>query len=119
MELEKADPDVQRREARVLGESAVAQIFALRDLGWGAKQIARGVGLARNTVRAWLRGGEDRRYGGEGRVGILDPYYFWIQSRFQGGIRNADLLQAHGPHAWSTTPTVDKRSSPRPGPPPW
>jgi len=93
MELEKADPGIQRTEARMLGESAVAQIFALRDLGWGAKQIAREVGVARNTVRAWLRGGEDRRYGGEGRPGILDPYYFWIQSRFQGGVRNADVLR--------------------------
>lgn len=93
MELEKADPGVQRMEARMLGESAVAQIFALRDLGWGAKQIAREVGVARNTVRAWLRGGEDRRYGGEGRAGILDPYHFWIQNRFQGGVRNADVLR--------------------------
>lgn len=93
MELEKADSGVQRMEARMLGESAVAQIFALRDLGWGTKQIAREVGVARNTVRAWLRGGEDRRYGGEGRAGILDPYYFWIQNRFQGGVRNADVLR--------------------------
>lgn len=93
MELEKADPGVQRVEARMLGESAVAQIFALRDLGWGAKQIARETGVARNTVRAWLRGGEDRRYGGEGRPGVLDPYYFWIQSQFQGGVRNADVLR--------------------------
>jgi len=77
----------------MLGESAVAQIFALRDLGWGAKQIAREVGIARNTVRAWLRGGEDRRYGGEGRPGVLDSYYFWIQSQFQGGVRNADVLR--------------------------
>lgn len=77
----------------MLGESAVAQIFALRDLGWGAKQIAREVGVARNTVRAWLRGGEDRRYGGEGRPGVLDAYYFWIQSQFQGGVRNADVLR--------------------------
>jgi transposase len=93
MELEKVDPGVQRMEARMLGESAVAQIFALRDLGWGAKQIARETGVARNTVRAWLRGGEDRRYGGEGRPGALDPYYFWIQSQFQGGVRNADVLR--------------------------
>lgn len=77
----------------MLGESAVAQIVALRALGWGAKRIAREVGVARNTVRDWLRGGEDRRYGGEGRPGILDPYYFWIQSQFQAGVRNADVLR--------------------------
>jgi transposase len=77
----------------MLGESAVTQIFALRKLGWGAKQIAREMGVARNTVRDWLRGGEDRRYGGEGRPGALDPYHFWIQSRFQSGLRNADVLR--------------------------
>ena len=77
----------------MLGEGAVAQIFALKALGWGAKRISRETGVSRNTIRDWLRAGEDRRYGGEGRPGILDPHHFWIQSRFQGGVRNADVLR--------------------------
>lgn len=95
MEVERKDPGTGRPEAVMLGESAVAQIFALRTLGWGMKQIAREVGVARNTVRDWLRGGEDRRYGGDGRPGILDPYHWWIQSKFQAGVRNADVLRQH------------------------
>lgn len=35
----------------------VARIRGLRAMGWGAKRIAREVGVARNTVRRYLRGG--------------------------------------------------------------
>lgn len=93
MEMERRDPGLRKPEAWMLGESAVAQIFALSELGWGAKQIAQEVGVARNTVRAWLREGPDRRYGGEGRPSFLDRHYFWIQSRFQAGVRNADVMR--------------------------
>lgn len=37
---------------------AVREIRALAALGWGTKRIAREVGVARNTVRRHLRGGE-------------------------------------------------------------
>ena len=58
----------------MLGEGAVAQVFALKALGWGAKRISQETGVSRNTVRDWLRSGESRRYGGdEGRPGILTP----------------------------------------------
>lgn len=67
MELEKGNPGVQCVEAKMLGGSSVAQIFALRELGWGVKQITREVGVARNAVRDWIRAGPDRRYWGEGR----------------------------------------------------
>ena len=93
MERERRDSGLRKPETWMLGESAVAQIFVLSELGWGTKQIAREVGIARNTVRAWLREGPDRQYGGEGRAGFLDRHYFWIQSRFQAGVRNADVLR--------------------------
>lgn len=93
MEVERQDPGSRRPEATMLGEGAVAQIFALRALGWGAKQISRETGISRNTVRDWLRAGEDRRYGGDGRPGRLDPYRDWIRSRFQAGVRNGDVLR--------------------------
>lgn len=35
----------------------VKQLRALAELGWGAKRIARELGLARNSVRRYLRGG--------------------------------------------------------------
>lgn len=46
MEPEKRDAGLQNPEARMLGESAVAQIFALQKLGWPIKKIAREVGLS-------------------------------------------------------------------------
>lgn len=38
---------------------AVRQVRALRERGWGCKRIAREVGIARNTVRRYLRGGAE------------------------------------------------------------
>jgi transposase len=35
----------------------VRQVRILAERGWGAKRIARALGLARNTVRRYLRGG--------------------------------------------------------------
>jgi len=77
----------------MLKDGEVAQVFALRALGWGMRRIARELGMARNTVRDWLRGGEDREYGHDKRLGFSDRHYFWIQSRFQGGVRNGDVLR--------------------------
>ena len=77
----------------MLKDVEAGQVFALRGLGWGMRQIARELGIARNTVRDWLRGGEDREYGHEKRLGFLDRHYFWIQSRFNSGVRNADVLR--------------------------
>ena len=77
----------------MLKDGEVAQVFALRALGWGTRRIARELGVARNTVRDWLREGEGREYEHEKRRGFLDQHYFWIQSRFQAGVRNADVLR--------------------------
>lgn len=44
------------REVQMVAEDVVEQIRALDALGYGAKRIAREVGLARNTVRRYLRG---------------------------------------------------------------
>jgi transposase len=94
MEVEREDPGVRRSEATMLGEGAVAQVFALKALGWGAKRISQETGVSRNTVRDWLRSGESRRYGGDqGRPGILTPHRDWIRARFHAGVRNSDVLR--------------------------
>ena len=82
-----------RKGVSMLPEEEVAQVFALRALGWGMRRIGRELGIARNTVRDWLRGGEDREYLREKRTSFADRYHFWIQSRFQGGVRNADVMR--------------------------
>ena len=55
MEVEREDPGVRRPEATMPGEGAVAQVFALNALNWGAKGISQDTGLSRNTVRDWPR----------------------------------------------------------------
>jgi transposase len=52
--------DVAPREAEVLmvEQEVVRQMRSLAEAGWGAKRIARELGVARNTVRRYLRGGE-------------------------------------------------------------
>src|SRR6476469_1760625 len=44
-------------EARMIEAEAVRQLRQLQARGWGAKRIARELGVARNTVRRYLRGG--------------------------------------------------------------
>lgn len=44
-------------EVPMVEAEAVRQMRDLASKGWGAKRIARELGLARNTVRRHLRGG--------------------------------------------------------------
>jgi transposase len=44
-------------EARMIEAEAVRRLRQLQARGWGSKRIARELGLARNTVRRYLRGG--------------------------------------------------------------
>ena len=48
----------QMLEVPMVEAEAVRQMRDLASKGWGAKRIARELGLARNTVRRYLRGGE-------------------------------------------------------------
>src|SRR5688572_5970704 len=45
-------------EVSMVEQEVVRQMRLLREKGWGAKRIARELGIARNTVRRYLRGGE-------------------------------------------------------------
>jgi transposase len=49
---------LSRREVPMLESEAVAKIRGLQAAGWGSKRIARELGMRRNTVRRYLRGGE-------------------------------------------------------------
>src|SRR5205814_2118078 len=49
----------RRAEVLMLVPEVVRQIRQLRALGWGAKRIAGQTGVARATVRRYLRGGTD------------------------------------------------------------
>ena len=80
-------------EAEMLESEAVGQLFALRRLGWGTKQIAREMGIARNTVKAWLQKGEGRKYEGPGRKRALEPHLGWMRERWRAGVRNGDVFR--------------------------
>jgi transposase len=51
------------------------------------------MGIARNTVRTWLREGPDRQYEGPRRKPILEGQMAYIRERFQKGVRNADVIR--------------------------
>ena len=91
MGLEISDRGV--KEATMLSDGEVSQVFALRNLGWGMRRIARELGIARNTVREWLHEGEGREYKREKRMSFGDRHYFWIQGQVNEGVRNADVLR--------------------------
>jgi transposase len=44
-------------EVPMIEPDSVRKLRQLRERGWGAKRIARELGIARNTVRRYLRGG--------------------------------------------------------------
>ncbi|MEY2631654.1 MAG: hypothetical protein RIR00_308 [Pseudomonadota bacterium] len=50
---------------------AVGQMLALAGLGWGAKRIARELGVARNTVKRYLAAGRYVPYRSPARQGKL------------------------------------------------
>lgn len=60
MDVEACRTVVAPREAEVpmVEHEVVRQVRELAELGFGAKRIAQEVGIARNTVRRYLRGGE-------------------------------------------------------------
>lgn len=47
-----------RREVPMVEPEVIVRIRGLGAVGWGARRISREVGVARNTVRRYLRGGE-------------------------------------------------------------
>ena len=53
--------EATRREPEVamVEPEEIARMRALRRLGWGSKRISREMGIARNTVRRYLRGGQE------------------------------------------------------------
>lgn len=79
--------------AEVLDEREVQSIFGLHSRGWTLKAIARELGLARNTVRKWLRRGPEAPRPVTGRPPSLSESSDWLRERFLAGVRNGDVLR--------------------------
>ena len=79
--------------AEVLDAQEVQGILGLLKRGWRVKAIARELGMARNTVRAWSRRDPDAPCSRPGRPLTLMGHEGWLKERFLAGVRNADVLR--------------------------
>lgn len=82
MNQEKALPVTDWRGADVLTYDTWAQVRALRQQGQSIRQIARGLDLARNTVRQALRRDAPPQYGPRpSRGSVIDTYQTYLRKR--------------------------------------
>jgi transposase len=61
--------------------------------GWGAKRIARTLGIARNTVRHYLRAGGPVPYRQPQRTGVLTGHEAWLREQFLQHRGNCDVVR--------------------------
>ncbi len=82
MQEEHALPVTDWRGADVLTYDTWTQIRALYRQGHSIRQIARGLDVARNTVREALRSAAPPRYGPRAaRPSVVDPYRTYLTER--------------------------------------
>lgn len=71
--LQPAQASQARNRGEIMVEPEdVAAVVRLHEPGWGARRIAAELGIARNTVRRYLRQGGWQPYQRPRRAGILD-----------------------------------------------
>lgn len=77
----------------MLGGGSVLSIFELHGAGKGIKEIARELGVSRNTVRKYLRSREvPERKEGPPRASILDPYKEKVMELLGKGVLNCVVI---------------------------
>jgi transposase len=72
---------------------AVGAIVRLGQLGWGAKRIAKELGVARNTVRRYLAVGGCVPYRPPQRAGVLVGQEAWLRTQFLQHRGNCDVVR--------------------------
>ena len=77
----------------MLDSEAVTTIVRLGQSGWGAKRIARTLGIARNTVRRYLAAGGPVAYRQPQRSSVLDGHAAWLRERFLQHRGNCDVVR--------------------------
>ncbi|NMG68142.1 IS21 family transposase [Azoarcus indigens] len=77
----------------MLEPEAVTTIVRLGQSGWGAKRIARTLGIARNTVRRYLNAGGPVPYRQPQRTSVLDGQEVWLRERFLQHRGNCDVVR--------------------------
>jgi transposase len=82
-----------RKKDLMLLPDDVAAILRLKDLGWGAKTIARELGISKNTVKDYLSKGGWMPYQTPKRVKALDGLNDWLEKTFEQHHGNADVVR--------------------------
>jgi transposase len=83
----------RHRQSRQADRNArFAEVVRLARAGMGLRSIARGTGLARNTIRGWLASGQPPTWRRGERPSIADPFIPYLQRRLAGGCRSATQL---------------------------
>src|SRR5262245_22124695 len=81
-----------RREA-MLEPEEVSAILRLNELGWGAKRIAREIGISRNTAKDYIAAGGWTPYRQPRRKKALDGQEAWLRERLRRHRGNADVIR--------------------------
>lgn len=71
----------------------VTTILELKRVGWGAKRIARELGISKNTVKVYLRKGAWISYGQPARKSVLEEKAGWVAQRYLQHRGNADVVR--------------------------
>ena len=98
--LPLSTPSASRRHDMKTPDDVVA-IVRLHQLGWGSKRIAAELGIARNTVKRYIRDGGWSPYRQPARERSLDEVGDWLREQFTQHKGNAavvrrELRKEHG-----------------------
>jgi len=77
----------------MLESDEVSAMLRLNELGWGAKRIARELGVSRNTVKEYIAGGGWTPYAQPARKKALDGLETWLRERLRRHRGNADVVR--------------------------
>lgn len=82
----------RQRQGQDERDARFRHVATLAHDGQGIRAIVRATGLARNTVRRWLRTGAAPTWRKGERARITDPFLPYLVQRVSGGERNATQL---------------------------
>jgi transposase len=71
----------------------VGAIKKLYELGWGARRIARNLGMSRNTVKKHLKIDGYPEYKKPTRPKALEPYREWVEAEYKKHRGNAEVVR--------------------------
>lgn len=87
-----SDHTTRKRDLMLLPDD-VAAILRLKELGWGAKSIARELGISKNTVKAYISKGGWVPYLAPKRPKALDALDDWLEKAFLQHQGNSDVVR--------------------------